>query len=814
MQGDIPIAGPANIQIQQPQEVAPAAAEGQIMFVGTDGKKYNVPASSYEMAVKEGWKPWSRADEIRENTIKHRVDETSQFAGGANTFTNEALFGIPDYIRNKNLSPERAALEEEVSKRVAERDPITHAVSAGAGFVAPMLIPGVGELGAGARGAVLGERALARGAEEVALKAVAEQTVAKAAESGLARKMAATVADYAVQGAVYSAPKAAVQVAYGDVEQAAETMAVGIGLSAVLGAGVGGITASMKGAAKLGGGAVDSLSAKLTEKQANGITYADDLARNLHGFTDKQAQRLGPETITKMMERSDQIGMMQSGKIMKFAEGLEARSGKAINEHLDNLEKYLSDPEIKKLVTSPMDVSNEFQQLAMKKFPEMMMETHASQLKEFNKIVKDIGSGGTEPSFLELQKIRTGLKSGKKAFEKNTPQAEMYRVADGVIQKNLETSAQQVYTAGEAPEKFASYLQDKFDFRLAKETLFNKNEFKGTGRIPSLEALIGPGSSVINAGMAAMSGHPGVAGLAIGAKYAIKKLLANEAFLGKGISTLRGIAKDPASTPIIGGLLAKEGQSALSRHLDTIPELLTAVKPSKIAAITAVNATTKFLGDEAIGLSKDQQFQRTSDHITRLMMETDNTSDKVGHIASAFSGTSIQLASLVAQKKLNAIAYLHSQLPKNPQGPQPFQKDDWKPNKQDQIIFNRKLAIVMDPMQVWRHIQDHSVTQADVDTLKAVYPKIYEAMVEKTLNAAYDPRTGSVSHGTRMAVSTFTGAPLDQSIKNIANIQAAIKSPQAGQSAGQIKKPSKAPKFDRSPTLTTDVQRRTYGKEK
>lgn len=803
------------------QASVPEVATEPSIMIGTDGKQYTVPASSYQTALEQGWKPASEKDVAREDAIRKGVEGTSQLEGGVNTFTNELTMGIKNYISNKDVGPEQAAIDEEVRNRVAERDPITHGIAATTGFLAPLAIPGVGEVGLAAKGAVLGEKVLARGAaklaEESVVKAVATNAVHTAAEAGLGRKIAASAAQYAAEGAVYSAPKAAVQVAYGDVEQAAETMAIGIGLSGVLGAGAGGLGAALKGAGKLGASGVENLGAKLTEKQANGVTYLDDISRHFLGITDKDALKLGPEKLTSFVERADQLGILSSGKKVELTEKVFETSGKNIGEHLKDLEGHLTDPEVKKLMTSPIDAANEFQQRVMSKYPEIMMETHSSQLAEFTKIVKDIGAGGAEPSFEKLQAIRTGLQKGKKAFDKTTPQAELYKEAGGIIKKHLEQGAQQVYMAGKEPAKFADYMQNKFDNYMARELLKNDNPFKGTGRLPSLESVFGTGSSftsnLLTGTTALLTGHPVVAAAAalpVAARYVLKHLGKNEAFIGSGLSTLRKLGKDPASVPIIGGLLAKEGQAALARHIETIPELLT-TKPAALAAVTSANAATKFLGDEAIGLSKDQQFKRMSDKISSLMTNQDVTANQVGHISSAFSGTSIQLAALVAQKKLAAIAYLHSQLPKNPNGPQPFQKDDWKPNKQDQIIFNRKLAIVMDPMTVWRHIQDHSITQADVDTLKAVYPKVYNAMVEKTLETAYDPRTGNVSHGTRMAVSVFAGVPLDPSIKNIANIQAAIKAPQAG-SSNQIKKPSKAPKFDNAPTLTTDTQRRTYGK--
>lgn len=790
-----------------------ARPKGSSLFTGVDGKLYNVPETSYDIAIKNGWKLADQKTTDREAAIKRQVNETGQLEGGLKNFANEALLGIPNYISNKEAGPEQASIDEAVRNRISNRDPVTHAISSGLGFIAPLAVPGVGEVGEAARLAVEGGRGVAevagaaalKSAAETVVKSAAEEGVAKAATASLTRKIAGSAADLATQSAIYASPKAAVQVAYGEPEQAAETMLWGIGLGAI----TGGAGRAIGVGLKAGASAIsEPILSKLSEKQPNGITYADDIARTILGITDKQAKKLGADKVAGFVNRADELGILQSSNKVKLTKEIFESSGKKIGEHLDELETHLSDPEVKKLVTSPLDVSAEIQKTATEKFPEIMMETHASQLKELNKIVKDVGSGGVEPSFEKLQEIRTGLQAGKKAFDSNSPNAEMYKLADNVIQKNLEQGAQAVYTAGKEPAKFADYLQAKADNYMSRELLKNNNPFKGTGRIPSLESLFGAGSSVMNAGIVAGFGHPGIAFATMAGKKVLQHIADNKAFIGGGASILRKLSKDPASVPILGGLIAKEGQSALMNHLNNIPQLIKDI-PSKAIARGSVDAVSAFLGDEAKGLSKDQQFKRMSDKLSSLSLNDTDTANQVGHIASVFTGSSLQLASLVAQKKMNAIAYLNSQLPKNPNGPKPFQNNDWQPSKQDKLIFERKLAVVMNPMSIWSKIHDHTVTADDVATLQAVYPKIYSAMVEKVINTAYDPKVTNVSHAGTLALSTFTGMPLDPSLANVGKIQTAIKTqPKAANTKSHAS--SSNVKMDKAPHLTTDVQRRTY----
>ena len=119
------------------------------------------------------------------------------------------------------------------------------------------------------------------------------------------------------------------------------------------------------------------------------------------------------------------------------------------------------------------------------------------------------------------------------------------------------------------------------------------------------------------------------------------------------------------------------------------------------------------------------------------------------------------------------------------------------------------------PYNHWNRYQDGTITTSDRNTLSAVYPSIYKQMVDKVLQAAYDPRNKPLSNAQTMHLSILTGLPLNQSLKNIAAIQAAIATP--AQQAPQGKQPKqrqRAPKWEHAPSLETDVQRRSSPRSK
>lgn len=796
---------------------SPAPTEAPATMLGTDGKFYTVPGASVASAVKKGWTHATPEALAREDAIKRGVAEEEQHrvVGGLKRFGNEALFGVPGMIAQHDMTPEESAIDAEVKKRFEERHPIETGAEKAAGFVAPLLIPGVGEVGDAAKAAVMGGSEVA---EHVAARAgtkLAEEGMARAAETGLARKVAGSAAKVAAEGAIFSTPQAAVQLAYGDPEQAAETMLWGVGLSGVLGGGgelLGEGARAVAGKARsMLGGAAESLS----KVQPNGVTAVDDIARNVLGITDADAKKLGPSRITRIVERADQEGLLEAAPKARPTQirSMLSDSGKKIGDHYSDLEKLLDDPELAKLGPSPAQTAAKLSDEVMAKHPELTSELHAGNFKLWQKIDTEIRRAGDAPTFEGLQRAKLNIKGMLGDYNSKSAGAAIVRMADNTIKNAMEESAQKIYMEGKLPEKFADYLAQKERYEAGKALIKNVNEFKGTGRIPG--GLKGFGFRDLAQVGIGTAGGPiglGLAGLNIAREHAMKRFIANEGgLLGKSVSWLRKVAADPASAPYIGGFMAKEGQSALASHLDNLPSFLSG---SKLAARGAVEAVSRFTGPTT-GLSKPQQYDRVVDRLASASVNTGSTAARVGQLASAFSGTSAHLASLVAEKKLAALAYLQSQVPKDPLPARAFQREpEWKPTAAQREEFLRKVELVNNPSVVWEHYQKGTLSKGDRDTLKAVYPKIYSSMVERILLAAHDPRLPGLSHQKRVALSMFTGVPLDQSLKNLSAIQAAISGPiaQDQSQSGVAPQPSSRPKLGQhGPSLQTESQRRTFG---
>lgn len=774
--------GPGFIEVAESASPTPpsAAPQAPVRMVDQNNRLFDVPAASVEKAVKLGWRPYTppTAEDL---AIEREAKDSSAIGVGLRNFANEALFGIPEYISDQESTPAERIHNRKLREAELKEHPIAGYAGKAAGFIAPLLIPGVGEVGDAARAAVEGVG--------LGMKA------AKAAQDiSLATKIAGSAAKLAAEGAVYSMPQAAVQAAYGDVEKAAETMLWGVGLSAVLG---GGGRLALEGTLAGGRAGVATVAEHLNQKQANGLTYLDDISRNILGISDQQAKKLGPERIRKVVETADREGILavSPSKRAKAIEGLIEDSGQRIGEHQKRLEELLQNRDIRDLGPVPFQTAKRFQEELLQRFPELMSETHASQLSFASRIEKDILAGGTEPSFEKLNQIRKTISSAKKNFLGDSVDSQIIRLADKVIQQDLETAAQRIYHEGHLAEHFADYLNQKARYSAGLTLLENFNPFKATGRLPTSLGSLGLSTELI-----ALAGHP----LGAAANLAWQSFTKNQGgLLGKTVSWLRKVASDPETAPLVGGLMAKEGHNAFLSHLDAIPDILSG---NKVVArsIAALNPVQHLIGDTN-GLSKDTQYARLTATIQQATIDTASTAETVGHIASPFTTNNIQLGSMVVDKKIQAINYLASMIPKGP-APKPFQRDAWKPTDAQKEEFLNRVRVVNDPMTVFANYQAGTLTKSDRDTLQAVYPRLYQEMVSRIMAAAFDPRTPALSHQQRLQLSMFTGQPLDGSLRNLASIQQALAS-QPMQQQGSPR-PSSRPHFSRSPSLQTESERK------
>ena len=126
-----------------------------------------------------------------------------------------------------------------------------------------------------------------------------------------------------------------------------------------------------------------------------------------------------------------------------------------------------------------------------------------------------------------------------------------------------------------------------------------------------------------------------------------------------------------------------------------------------------------------------------------------------------------EIAGQYATKSAAAVAYLNQQLPRGfiIASPMTPHMTGELPRAQ-KVEWLQRLAVVQDPSVVISAMSNGTITQAHVDTLKAVYPRLYQSIQEHTMEGLTDmaAKGDLPSAPRRLALGTLLDIPADATL--------------------------------------------------
>ena len=797
-----------------------------------DGKITAVHGTQLSKAFAGGWTIPTVAEEQKEAHFQKTEEQMGGVGVALNSAENEALMGVPAALE----SPE----EKEERKRHEELHPASHIAGSALG-IGTNLLSGPGEI-VGAAGDATKD-AIMQGGKEAVLAAGQQ-----AAESGLVKKLVGHVAAGAVEGALYSTPQAAAELVVKNPEQAAETMLWGAGLGGVVGGVFGGGSELIGKGVQKGASAIDSASVGPDVQK-----WAKEKLSLQHGLSAADVDAIGPKKWENALNVLDKEGLLTKKTKLADYEAIRKDSGGKIGEYRSAVDSFLSNPEkIDPLADTITDNTTPARDLA----PSLKTaKENAFKLitESDSPALNGIASGGLNPAtgllegspFLEkarnhLQDLMDKMDVASVGGSITDSQGKTRHLMDEFTQEKARLGSltkwvnpkmggnesinrinQIMYGSIRDEEHramtelmakmqngdLAGYMNQKNRYEAARDLIWKGNPANSRsdfGKIPGGQAV--GGLSGIAALYAGLSGHPAVA-----AGFYAKKVAANwanETGLPKIAAYIRKVANNPQTSSMLGPMLAKDATTGFQKVLQKIPDLISGAgsKATNVAARLATSYAFKdFLGTSASGLSKDKQYDKITADILQIQRDPKLFANNIQHIMGVF-GDNPEIAHMLATKHANAINYLASTIPKNPNGPQPFQKNDWKPTAEQKEEFAERLAVVNNPMIVFDHIKTGHISNAMVDTLKNVYPSIYSAFSTVVGNHAFTPAAENTSYAAKIALSKLLNTPLDKSLTMLPAIQATYQSgqqPVQQKSGGRSKKAT----LDKLPSTQTQIQR-------
>lgn len=207
---------------------------------------------------------------------------------------------------------------------------------------------------------------------------------------------------------------------------------------------------------------------------------------------------------------------------------------------------------------------------------------------------------------------------------------------------------------------------------------------------------------------------------------------------------------------------------------------------------TGVETTHKSMGTLLSFPIKERlsEHAKIADNVADMNSNPGLLMDRLAENTQSLHEAAPNTAGAVQSTQTMAISFLASKLPPRPPS-NPF-SEPYKPSNSEMAMFERYVQIVEKPIAALDLVKQNTITNEAVETLNAVYPKLYNEMKSAVLKEATDilAKKQTIPYQTKQSLSIFLGQPLEQSMtyQNVMNNQIAFQPPAPTQ--GQTK-PSK-----------------------
>ncbi len=696
------------------------------------GQIKNVPLGQVEQYMGQGY-------EFKDQNFQALVDAHIQLqkehkAGSiGSTLINKAatLFGKGDEGGIEGAIGDRNLLANYVAEHYMYKE---HPVAKVAGELisaATDPIPGESGLGREAQQAIVGEA----------------KTVP--------RQVAGFVANHAIEGARVMYPQAAVTaVVDKDPKLAAEQLLLGAGISV----GLGGLLK--------GGGAL------LGKAEKPIVSEIDQLISKEAGAVEKEGAAGRAEIENAFRKTLIESGVGEKSTTKEVSNILKnIAEGTHLGPTLEKLDPYLAEK-----VTAG-EMATKFVELG-----ETMKAADPKIGSAVEVLVNDINKFADKEGKLtlpEMQKFAEQLGDRIEPEGKSTINA-LNRDAQKIVLKEINNFGDMAASNADA-KTVAEWINGKSVSNIAQSLRASASDLNVPNAFSSTFKLVKSLAThkvahLITAG--AMGGHVGgPVGMAVGAAagaatHKVAHWLEHYISNPENASKLSKWLHGKSASPNAASFLIIDAAHAARENLAKIGPFMQQVGTrTGVAFATKDSPIKQILGPSANGLTKEQQFTKLSSHLSQMVgnpaLKEQHLNSLVAPIAEAHPG----LADQMKQDYDNKIQYLHQIMPKNPNPPQPFVKDDrWKPSAADLAEFDNHLKIAQNPFVLLDKLKEGKVTAKEVATASLLNPQIMNHIRDEMSLAAYSGKA-NLTYQQRLSASVVMGQAMDQSLQKVQQLQ-------------------------------------------
>lgn len=180
----------------------------------------------------------------------------------------------------------------------------------------------------------------------------------------------------------------------------------------------------------------------------------------------------------------------------------------------------------------------------------------------------------------------------------------------------------------------------------------------------------------------------------------------------------------------------------------------------------ALKAIGKAKGPLIRNLTNDnvEQYNKTKDRIAHLSNDPRHLIDTLSASTQDLHQIAPNMSQGLQGASIKAIQFLASKIP--PEDHNPFEEKH-EPSPTEIATFERYNSIVENPMLALKQINEKALIPETIETMAAVYPKLYDHMKQVIINEASNSlaKNNVLPFSTKQQLSFFLGQPIDSALK-------------------------------------------------
>lgn len=717
--------------------------------------RYFKDAEVYD-ALDAGWKLENQGD-THKRVIEERYGDSEFTALGASLLRGVSV-GASDPILTKGFG-----VKPETLAGLDEANPIISGTGEAAGFVGSLFIPGVGP----AKGAIAAGKVIEKGAAKLLAKEAAAVGASKATVQSMIAKTVPRFAGQATEATFFSTGQLLSEDALGRADFNAENFMSAVGVGALVGGGLGMAGLGIEALAPLVKKAASKI-AKPVVDAAEGLSNETKAVTELFNLTKKESLRveqngLAPELAPYVRER---LGLKKFSSDEEMLAALRLRgdaAGKTIGEIGEILDKEGS----AKLLAPEASA---------------VLERIETAVKE-NVLTKLEGTVAGQEALAQVNKVLRGYRNNYAGKSTMGEFNKMFGHADDMTSRlgakdllsemrEIDNQLQRYYRD---PSTAKESIKALYEVRSVMRDEINELAER-VAQVPGAGSTLGKQLKAANREFQIVKTlQPAIE----------RKLLAKSGF-SLTDTVLAGIG---VSNGVTGTLMAAAGKfinSDLRRRL----AILTKIEKANLDMFKAVSSATKKFFEttvpaaKAYGVykitdsklsydlegnkkpkSREEAWTNVQNNLQNFSANPDLLIERTNRQSSSMYEVAPKTSAALDMSAHNAIQFLASKMPKSGQTPGLFDFMGKKkmPSQYDVSKFERYLRAVESPKTVIKDLESGHIDQESVETLKTVYPAIYDNLRNNIINKISE-KPDKIPYNKKIRLGLLLDVPTDSSM--------------------------------------------------